>query len=230
MFDFLNVIHWDIVAKIIGIDIMLGGDNAIVIAMACAGLAASVRTKGVVFGTLGAVLLRAILLFGAAVIFEQYEWLKIIAGAWLLVIGVQLLQEGEEEHVEPSDNLWGAIKTIIIADLIMSIDNVVAVSSAAQGAGAHADYYAIAGICLSIPIIVGAANILMGLMEKFPVIVWAGAGLLGWVGVETVLQVSYIKPHVEGMEHLATLMGALMVIATAHSLRFYNNSKELKNG
>lgn len=185
--EFLYQLDWAAIVKIIGIDIMLGVDNAIVIALACASLPAEVRGRAVFWGTFGAVALRAILLVFAGLLMGL-PFVKLIAGAYLLYLGYKLLMENDGEHdVAPADRVFTAVKTIIVADFMMSLDNVLAVTAAAQSAGSHSTGYAIAGIVLSIPVIVFGAKGLMGLMERFPVIIWGGAGLLGWVGAEMMI-------------------------------------------
>ena len=185
--DFFATIDWAAVLQIIGIDIMLGVDNAIVIALACAALPAEMRARAVFWGTAGAVGLRAILLVFAGFLMD-IPYVKLVAGCYLLYLGYKLLTENDGEHeVAPADRVWTAVKTILVADFMMSLDNVLAVTAAAEGAGAHSTVYAIAGIVLSVPIIVFGANGLMGLMKKYPIIVWLGAGLLGWVGADMVI-------------------------------------------
>lgn len=185
--DFLQSIDWLAVLKIVGIDIMLGVDNAIVIALACAALPLEMRKRAVILGTAGAVGLRAVLLVFAGYLMGL-TWVKLIAGAYLLYIGYKLLMESGEEHeVDSPNRIFDAVKTIIVADFMMSLDNVLAVVGAAQSAGNHSTAYAIAGIVLSIPVIVFGAQGIMQLMERFPVIIWLGAGLLGWVGAEMMI-------------------------------------------
>lgn len=182
-------IDWAALIKIIGIDIMLGADNAIVIALACAALAPDMRKKAVLWGTAGAVGLRAVLLAAASLLLEV-PYLKIVAGAYLLYVGYKLLKDNGEDHdssIPAHDRMMSAIKTIIVADFMMSLDNVLAVASAATSAGQHSTLYAIGGIVFSIPIIVFFAQGIIKAMEKFPIIIWAGAGLLGWVGAEMVI-------------------------------------------
>jgi YjbE family integral membrane protein len=186
--NFLATLDWGSIVKIIGVDIMLGVDNAVVIALACAALPKELRTRAMLWGTAGAVGLRAVLLAFAGFIMAV-PFVKLVAGAYLLYLGYKLLNESgadEEPHVTPSDRVFTAVKTVIIADFMMSLDNVLAVAAAANGAGQHSTLYAIAGIVLSIPVIVFGANMLMGFINKFPVIVWVGAGLLGWVGAEMI--------------------------------------------
>ena len=186
MFDFA-AIDWSAILKIVGVDIMLGVDNAIVIALACNSLPAHLRQRAVLLGTAGAVGLRAILLVFAGYLMGL-TWVKLLAGAYLLFIGYQLMMDGDDEHeVNAADHIWGAVKTIIVADFMMSLDNVLAVVGAAQSAGAHSTAYAIAGIALSIPVIIFGAQGIMKLMDRFPIIIWLGAGLLGWVGAEMMI-------------------------------------------
>ncbi len=195
--EFLAFIDWAAVLKIIGIDIMLGVDNAIVIALACAALPKEVRGKAVFWGTVGAVGLRAILLVFAGMLMG-IPYIKLVAGAYLLFLGYKLLTENDGEHDVPAaDRVLTAIKTIIVADFMMSLDNVLAVTAAAESAGAHSTIYAIVGIILSIPVIVFGASGLMGLMKKYPIIVWLGAGLLGWVGAEMVISDPLLKGYIE---------------------------------
>lgn len=175
------------IIKIIGIDIMLGVDNAIVIALACAALPVAMRSRAVLFGTAGAVGLRAVLLAFAGVLMGL-SWVKFIAGAYLLYIGFKLLMENDSEHdIAAPSHVMGAVKTIIVADFMMSLDNVLAVVGASQSAGNHSTAYAITGIVFSIPIIIFGAQGIMKLMDKFPIIIWFGAGLLGWVGAEMMI-------------------------------------------
>ena len=177
--DFFATLDFAAIIKIIGIDIMLGVDNAVVIALACAALPLHLRTKAIIYGTAGAVILRAVLL-AAAGLLMGLTWVKLIAGVYLLFIGYKLLMSSDsEEHVKGSSHIWGAVQTILIADFMMSLDNVLAVAGAAQSTGAHSTAYAIAGILFSIPVIVAGATGIMSLMDRFPVIIWAGAGLLG---------------------------------------------------
>lgn len=196
MFDFASI-DWAAIVKIIGIDIMLGVDNAIVIALACNALPPEMRKKAVLLGTAGAVVLRAILMVFAGYLIGL-TWVKLIAGAYLLFIGYQLLMASNDEHeVKSADNIFGAIQTIIVADFMMSLDNVLAVVGASQSAGEHATLYAIAGIVLSIPIIVFGAQGIMKLMDRFPIIIWLGAGLLGWVGAEMMITDPVLSNYIE---------------------------------
>jgi YjbE family integral membrane protein len=183
----LGEIDWGALIKIIGIDIMLGVDNAVVIALACSALPHAMRSRAVLWGTFGAVALRGILLVFAGYLIGL-SYIKLLAGAYLLYIGYQLLMESEgDPDVESPERTFDAVKTIIVADFMMSLDNVLAVVAAAQGAGEHSNWYAIGGIVFSIPIIVFGAQGIMRLMDRFPIIMWLGAGLLGWVGAELMI-------------------------------------------
>lgn len=205
--EFLQTIDWAAILKIIGIDIMLGVDNAIVIALACASLPPALRKKAVFLGTAGAVGLRAVLLVFAGFLMKL-SYIKLIAGLYLLFIGYKLLadSEGNGDHaVAPADRVFSAVKTILVADFMMSLDNVLAVAGAAEGAGAHSTMYAIAGIIFSIPVIIFGATTLMGVMQRFPAIVWMGGGLLGWVGVEMAITDSAVA----GVTTLHQSMGSM---------------------
>jgi YjbE family integral membrane protein len=184
MEEFLTAHFWVAVGQIILIDILLGGDNAVVIALACRSLPPEQRLKGIIWGTAGAIILRVILIaFALALLAVPY--LKIVGALLLLWIGVKLLlPEDEDEHsnIQPSDRLWGAVKTVIVADLVMSVDNVIAIAGAAQGAGAqHQLALVIFGLLVSIPIIVWGSQLVLKLMDRFPMIITAGGMLLGWI-------------------------------------------------
>lgn len=174
---------WLAVGQIILIDILLGGDNAVVIALACRQLPAKQRIKGVVLGTLGAIILRVILIaFALSLLAVPY--LKLVGAVLLFWIGVKLLLPQDEGHsdLQASDRLWNAVKTIIVADLVMSIDNVIAIAGAATNAGeSHQMPLVIFGLIVSIPIIVGGSQMILSLMDRFPQIATAGGMLLGWI-------------------------------------------------
>lgn len=220
---------------IVGIDIMLGVDNAIVIAMACAALPASMRGKAIFLGTAGAIGLRIVLLVVASLLIK-IPFLKLVAGAYLIFIGYKLLAENEDGHaVKGSENIIGAVKTIIIADFMMSLDNVLAVTSAAQSAGNHSTAYAIFGIILSIPVIVWGAQGIINLMEKFPVIIWVGGGLLGWVGADMMLSdpmlpyvLGYINVTLPHSAHLPIkVAGFFGVVGAVFAGRYLDKRKQL---
>lgn len=162
--------------SIILLDILLGGDNAVVIAMAANKLPANLRRKAILIGTGGAVVIRLVMAL-IAVWLLTIPFLQALGGLILLPIAVKLLVPAEqEENVTASDSLMGAIKTIIIADAAMGVDNVLAIAGAS-----HGSFLLVAcGFLISIPIIVGGSTVIGKLMDRFPVILYAGAGLLGW--------------------------------------------------
>ena len=174
---------WLAVGQIILIDILLGGDNAVVIALACRQLPPHLRTKGIVWGTLAAIVLRVVLIAFALTLL-QLPYLKLAGAALLLWIGVKLMVPEEEGHsdIAGADRLWAAVKTVVIADLVMSIDNVIAIAGAATNAGEdHQMPLVIFGLLVSIPIIVWGSQLVLKLMDRFPFIIVAGAMLLGWI-------------------------------------------------
>ncbi|MFN7120457.1 MAG: TerC family protein [Hydrogenophaga sp.] len=181
--DFLtSPAFWVALGQIIMIDILLGGDNAVVIALACRKLPPAQRTKGIIWGTAGAIILRVILIFFAMTLLAL-PWLKFIGALLLVWIGVKLLAPDEEGHgdLATSDKLLAAIKTIIVADLVMSVDNVIAIAGAAQNAGEHQMLLVVLGLLISIPIIVWGSQLVIKLMARFPMIITAGGMLLGWI-------------------------------------------------
>lgn len=224
----LSVIDWSAVLKIIALDCMLGVDNAVVIALACAALPAALRLRALLLGTLGAIVLRGVLLAAANYLMDV-PYLKIGAGVYLFYIGYKLLAAGDEEdpEVKQSDKELAAVWTIVIADLMMSLDNVLAVAAAAHSSTAHSMLYAVGGVCVSIPVIVFGASVLTSLMDRFPVIVWFGGGLLGWVGAEMALSDALLTrysstaslPVAGHTIPLANVIAFALVIAAAYLKR-----------
>jgi YjbE family integral membrane protein len=181
--QFMHVEFWIAVGQIIMIDILLGGDNAVVIALACRKLPPALRTKGILWGTAGAIALRVILIFFALTLLA-IPYLKIVGAVLLVWIGVKLLVPEEDGHgdIQASDKLIAAIKTIIVADLVMSVDNVIAIAGAAESAGGdHKMPLVIFGLLVSIPIIVWGSQLVIKLMDRFPMIITVGGMLLGWI-------------------------------------------------
>ena len=216
--EFLTAHFWVAVGQIILIDILLGGDNAVVIALACRQLPPAMRTKGILWGTAGAIVLRVVLIAFALTLLS-IPYLKLVGGALLVWIGVKLLvPEDEDEHgnIQASDKLWGAVKTVIVADLVMSIDNVIAIAGAAQGAGeAHQMPLVIFGLLVSIPIIVWGSQLVLKLMDRFPIIITVGGMLLGWIAGTMVHTdpglVSFI-PQDKAWNYGLGIAGALLVL------------------
>jgi YjbE family integral membrane protein len=184
MEQFMTPDFWIAVGQIIMIDILLGGDNAVVIALACRSLPPAQRTKGILWGTAGAIVLRVVLIFFALTLLA-IPYLKLVGALLLLWIGVKLLvPEDEEGHanIQASDKLWAAVKTVIVADFVMSLDNVIAIAGAAQAAGGdHQMPLVIFGLLVSIPIIVWGSQFVIKLMDRFPLVITLGAMLLGWI-------------------------------------------------
>jgi YjbE family integral membrane protein len=177
---------WIAVLQIIAIDILLGGDNAIVIALACRNLPDKQRKLGIFWGVFGAVGLRVVLTV-FAVSLLSIPYLKIIGGLLLLWIGVKLIlpDEVDDGHqVDASDSLMGAIKTIIVADFVMSLDNVIAVAAAAKDSW----LLIVFGLVVSIPIIVWCSQIILKLMERYPAIITAGGALLGYIAGSMIIR------------------------------------------
>lgn len=241
--EFLANMNWLAVGQIILIDILLGGDNAIVIALACRNLPDHLRMKGIVWGTAGAIAIR-IALIAFAVTMLQLPYLKLLGGIMLLWIGIKLLNEDDDHaDVSGSDRLWGAVKTVIVADLVMSLDNVIAIASAAeQAAGEHQLMLVVFGIVVSIPIIVWGSTLVLKLMEKFPVIVTLGAALLGYIAggmifsdsaIQSVLRdfisdTEFVLPGAAVHLSLPGLVGAIGVVLVGLSLK-RRKTQEISN-
>ncbi|TAL92098.1 MAG: TerC family protein [Paraburkholderia sp.] len=183
MLEFFATLHWGAVFQIIVIDILLGGDNAVVIALACRNLPADQRTRGVLWGTVGAIVLR-VALIAFAVALLDVPLLKFAGGLLLLWIGVRLMAPAHDMHanVKPADKLIAAIKTIIVADAVMSLDNVIAIAGAAEAADPqHRLALVIFGLLVSIPLIVWGSQLVLKLLDRFPIVITLGAALLGWI-------------------------------------------------
>ena len=179
---FQDPAFWLAVGQIILIDILLGGDNAIVIALACRGLPEHQRRQGIFWGTMGAIVIR-VGLIGVALTLLGIPFLKLVGAALLLWIGVKLLTQEDEDHeVDASEKLWGAIKTIVLADLVMSVDNVIGVTAAAEaGGGDHKMALVVFGLLVSIPIVVWGSTFVIRLMDKFPWVITLGGMVMGWI-------------------------------------------------
>jgi YjbE family integral membrane protein len=178
------------VASIVVIDLLLAGDNAVVIAMAVRNLPRDQRRKGIFFGAVAAVLLRVTLTFFVAQLL-QLRFVKLVGGLLILWVAVKLLGEDEaaEEPSRAGGSVWEAIKIIVVADITMSLDNMLAVGGASHGNLALLVF----GLALSIPFIVFTSDLLSRLMDRFPVIVYAGAAVLGKVAAEMVLTDPWVR-------------------------------------
>ena len=204
--------------QIIGINIVLSGDNAIVIALASRALPPEQQRKAVIWGSGAAIVMRIVLTFTAVTLLEM-PYLKLIGSIFLIWIGIQLLNTDEgEENIESGSTLAAAIRTILIADLVMSLDNVLGVAAAAKGSM----LLLIAGLAISIPLVIFGANVLLRLMERFPVIVTIGAALLGYVGGEmavTDLAVSdWIESHFYALHQIVPIGCAAFIVVTGKLL------------
>lgn len=223
--DFLtSAPFWVALGQIILIDILLGGDNAVVIALACRKLPPAQRTQGIIWGTAGAIILRVILIFFAMTLLAL-PMLKFVGAVLLVWIGVKLIAPDEDGHGEiaTSDKLLAAIKTIIVADLVMSVDNVIAIAGAAQNAGEHQMLLVVLGLLISIPIIVWGSQLVIKLMARFPIIITAGGMLLGWIaGGMLVTDPIFANPdkwewmlklpQTAVLKYAASVAGALLVL------------------
>ena len=180
--EFGSAQFWLAGVEIIVINILLSGDNAVVIALACRNLPAQQRRWGVFWGAAGAVVLRIILTFFAGTLLDL-PWLKIVGGVLLLWIGVKLIAEDEgggHGEVQASTKLVAAVRTVIVADLVMSLDNVIGVAAAAKGSL----FLLVFGLVISIPLVIAGSQLIMKMIERYPILVMAGGGLLGYVAGE----------------------------------------------
>jgi YjbE family integral membrane protein len=212
---------WLAALEIIVINILLSGDNAVVIALACRNLPPHQRRWGVFWGAVGAIVLRIILTF-FAVSLLKLSYLKIIGGLLLVWIGIKLIAEedSEEGHdVQASDKMLNAIRTVVIADLVMSIDNVLGVAAAAKGSL----LLLIFGLVVSVPLVIGGAQLIMRLIERFPVLIVAGGGLLGYVAGELIVEdsaiVDWVHAHAHWLSWAAPVIGIAAVVAPAKWLQ-----------
>ncbi len=216
MLEFIDTLHWGAIFQIIMIDILLGGDNAVVIALACRNLEPRQRVRGILWGTAGAIILRVVLIAFALTLLNL-PFLKLVGGILLVWIGVKLLVPETEGHgnVASSTTLWNAVKTIIIADLVMSLDNVIAIAAAANNTHAdHQIYYVIFGLVVSVPIIVWGSTLVLKLIDRFPIVVTIGAALLGWIAGGMLINDSVI------VSQLATLTNGAWIEPAQHSAGF----------
>ena len=211
--DIFSALFWIALLKIIGVNIILSGDNAVVIALAARSLPPTQQKQAIFWGSGAAIVMRIVLTMFAVVLL-QLAWLKLVGAALLLWIGVQLLADENdgEGGAKTHTSMFGAIKTILIADLVMSLDNVIAVAAAAKG-----DWLlVIIGLAISIPLIIYASTILIKVMEKYPVVITIGAALIGWVAGEMAWDEQVIRPftsqYPNWFEYLAAAAGALLVV------------------
>jgi YjbE family integral membrane protein len=217
---------WLGLLMIIWINIILSGDNAVVIALAARGLPPEQQKKAIFWGSGAAVVLRVVLTVVAAKLLEL-PYLQIIGGLLLLWIGAQLLSEEDEEEGEAQEGggLMAAVRTILIADLVMSLDNVIAVAAAAKGN----DVLLIIGLAISIPLVIFGSTLMIKLMERFPIIVTLGAALIGWVGGETIVSDVALKDVLADnpwLHYAVAAAGAIFVVLLGRALQKRHNKDE----
>jgi YjbE family integral membrane protein len=216
---------WLAVLQIIWIDILLSGDNAVVIALACRKLPLRQRMWGIILGTMVAITLRVVFT-GLVTSLMSMPYLKLIGGTLLLWIAIKLLGQednGRNEHIQPVDSLWRAVRIVAIADVVMSLDNIIAIAAAARGSYTLLLF----GLACSIPLIMAGAALVIALLERLPVVVWAGAALLGWIAGEIIAKDPLLTGHLDPtMAHKVWIasasIGALLVVLVGLLRRRYH--------
>jgi YjbE family integral membrane protein len=213
--------------QIIGIDILLSGDNAVVIALACRSLPKKQQKWGIVFGTGAAVLLRIIFTVFVTALMEV-PYLKMTGGLLLFWVAYHLLKPEDESKpdIKAAGSLLGAVRTIVVADAVMALDNVVAIAAAAKG-----NYFLlIFGLAASIPLVVFGATVLIRLIERFPIIVTMGAALIGFIAGEVIIKdpaiADWVDTHAHWLHYGAPAGGALLVVAAGRLMRRRNSEQE----
>jgi YjbE family integral membrane protein len=221
MWQWLLNLEWDAIVQIIIIDILLGGDNAVIIALACRNLPPRHRRLGIIWGAAGAIVLRVILI-SVAVALLAVPFLKLAGGVLLLWIGVKLIappEDDEHADIQASDKLLAAIKTIIVADFVMSLDNVIAIAGAAEQADpSQRTGLIIFGLLVSVPFIVFGSQLILKLLDRLPIIVVLGGALLGWIAGGLIAGDPIVQPLVPAAAHVgyaASAAGAVFVVALA---------------
>jgi YjbE family integral membrane protein len=215
--DFFSPAYLISLLQIIWIDILLSGDNAVVIALACRSLPPNRRKLGIGLGAGVAVLMRIV--FATVITYLlAVPYLRIAGGVMLFWIAIKLVraEEEDENDITASESLFGAVRTIALADLVMSLDNVVAIAAAAKG---HVELFVI-GLLISIPLVVGGATLISTLIQRFPALIWFGGALLGWISGEMIVSDPFVAAiaHGPALHYGAALLGALFVVAVGHFL------------
>jgi YjbE family integral membrane protein len=218
---------WVALTKIIWINVLLSGDNALVIALACRGLQPKQRVWGMVLGAGVAVLLR-IIFTGIVASLMALPYLKLVGGLALLFIAAKLLvpEKEDEDGVQAAAHLWAAVRIVAIADIIMSLDNVIAVAAAANGSLV----LMMLGLAISIPMIVAGAALIMALLDRLPALIWLGAALLGWIAGEVIATAPGVAPWLHRLldGHIALDLDTTSTIfGFARHLRFGSEIGEL---
>jgi YjbE family integral membrane protein len=242
--DLMQGAFWLAAAQIIGVNVVLSGDNAVVIALACRMLPPRQRFWGMILGAGVAVLLRVLFTLVVAQAME-YPFLKLIGGVLLLWVAVKLIVPEDSEgdgKIEAAENLWRAVRIVAIADIVMSLDNVIAIAAAADLAAARVDpahaleiktTLIIFGLATSIPLIIAGSALLMALLDRFPILVWAGAGLLGWVAGDIMAKDAALHywlsdDFVARLHYWAAAAGAAFVVAVGWLMRRAHHQRALK--
>ena len=219
----LTADFWIGIFKIIWIDVILSGDNAVVIALAARSLPPEQQRKAILWGCGFAIALRIALTVVAAKLME-FPFLEILGGCLLLWIGVGLLKGEDAGNGDTQGNggqksgMFTAIRTILLADLVMCLDNVIAVAATAQGDMT----LLIFGLALSIPLVLFGSSLMIKLMDRFPWIVMLGAGLIGWVAGETIVNdhvLDTVAQQYPALKYIAAVLGAALVLAVGHYLK-----------
>jgi len=225
--EFGSTLFWVALGQIIIADILLSGDNAVVIALAARSLPPEQQKRAVLIGSGAAILMRVALTLVAAQLL-QMPWLKLIGGVLLLYVGISLLLPEDEGHGEGGGGVGkatmaAAVRTILIADLVMSLDNVIAVAAASKGS----TFLLIFGLALSIPLMIWGSTFLLKIIERFPIIVWLGAALLGFIAGEIIVTDPAIADWVDGLAkswglsvqnlaRIAGVIGAMLVAGVGY--------------
>jgi len=236
--SFFNPLFWVGIGQIIVVDILLSGDNAVVIALASRQLPPHQQKQAIIWGTVAAITLRVTLTF-FAVKMLNLPYLKVIGSLLLFWIAVQLLvpEDDGEDRIKSNGNLLAAIRTIVIADFVMSLDNVIGIAAVAKGDV----LLLILGLAISIPLMICSSAIILKLMDRFPVIITAGAALLGWVAGEMLITDPILRgwiganmPWMEinlpmmGKFNWAQLLGAIIVVAAGKHIATHAAKAETK--
>jgi len=243
--DVMRAPFWIAAAQIIGVNIVLSGDNAVVIALACRMLPKRQRFWGMLLGAGVAVLLRILFTLVVAEAMT-YPFLKLAGGLLLLWVAVKLVvpehSEGEGK-IKAGENLWRAVRIVAVADIVMSLDNVIAIAAAADLAAARVDpahaeaikaTLIVFGLATSIPLIIAGSALLMALLDRFPILVWAGAALLGWVAGDIMAKDTallwWLQPALVEQLHLwAAVVGAVFVVGVGYLIRRAHHKRALES-
>src|SRR5262245_27529189 len=219
---------WVALAEIIWINVLLSGDNALVIALACRALPERQRRWGIVLGTVPAVVLRIVFTLFVVYLLD-IPYLKLVGGLLLLWIAIKLIlpEAGDHKGVASRANLWGAVRTIVIADAVMSLDNVIAIAAAAK----DSITLLVTGLCISMPLVIFGSALILEILNRVPVLIWAGGALLGYIAGEVMVSDPAIADWIEPVPQLAIvapIAGAVLTVAAAWAIGRINAIRERK--